>query len=56
MSRFDGTYVLEATPELTQIAHNKLADESDFSGSPAVSDGQLFLRSDQYLYCIATDE
>jgi outer membrane protein assembly factor BamB len=56
VSRFDGTYVLEATPELTQIAHNKLADESDFSGSPAVSDGQLFLRSDQYLYCIATDE
>ena len=51
-SRFDGTYVLEATPELVQVAHNRLSDESDFSGSPAVSDGQLILRSDKYLYCI----
>ncbi len=52
VSRFDGTYVLEATPELTQVAHNRLSDKSDFSGSPAVSDGQLILRSDKYLYCI----
>ncbi len=52
VSRFDGTYILEATPELTQVAHNRLSDESDFSGSPAVSDGQLILRSDKYLYCI----
>jgi len=52
VSRFDGTYVLEATPELTQVAHNRLSDESDFSGSPAVSDGQLIVRSDKYLYCI----
>ncbi len=55
VSRFDGTYVLEATPKLTQVAHNKLADDSDFSGSPAVSDGQLILRSDKYLYCIETN-
>ena len=52
VSRFSGTYVLEATPALTQVAHNKLSDESDFSGSPAVSDGQLILRSDTYLYCV----
>ncbi len=52
VSRFDGTYILEATPELTQVAHNRLSDKSDFSGSPAVSDGQLILRSDKYLYCI----
>jgi outer membrane protein assembly factor BamB len=53
VSRFDGTYVLEASPKLTEVAHNRLADDSDFSGSPAVADGQLFLRSDKYLYCIA---
>jgi outer membrane protein assembly factor BamB len=53
VSRFNGTYVLEASPKLTQIAHNRLADGSDFSGSPAVSGGQLVLRSDKYLYCIA---
>ena len=52
VSRFGGTYVLEATPKLTQVAHNRLSDESEFSGSPAVSDGQLILRSDKYLYCI----
>ena len=55
VSRFDGTYVLKATPEFEQIAHNKLADKSDFSGSPAVSDGQLFIRSDETLYCIAAE-
>ena len=55
VSRFSGTYVLEATPELKQIAHNALSDESDFSASPAVSDGQLILRSDKYLYCIQAE-
>ena len=55
VSRFDGTYVFEATPELTQVAHNRLSDDSDFSASPAVSDGQLILRSDKYLYCIEAD-
>lgn len=55
VSRFDGTHVLSATPELTEIAHNTLSDDSDTSGSPAVSDGQLFLRSDQYLYCIEAE-
>ncbi|MEO2035250.1 MAG: PQQ-binding-like beta-propeller repeat protein [Planctomycetaceae bacterium] len=55
VSRFDGTYVLQATPKFEQIAHNKLADKSDFSGSPAVSDGQLFIRSDESLYCIAAE-
>jgi outer membrane protein assembly factor BamB len=53
VSRFDGAYVLEASPKLTQIAANKLSDDSDFSASPAVSNGQLFLRSDKALYCIA---
>ncbi|MEO2018337.1 MAG: PQQ-binding-like beta-propeller repeat protein [Fuerstiella sp.] len=56
VSRFGGTHVLEATPDLTPIAHNELTDDSDFSASPAVSDGHLFLRSDRFLYCIAADE
>jgi outer membrane protein assembly factor BamB len=55
VSRFDGTYVLEATPELTQVAHNRLSGDSDFSGSPAVSNGQLILRSNDFLYCIERD-
>jgi outer membrane protein assembly factor BamB len=55
VSRFDGTHVLKPTPDFEQIAHNKLSDESDFSGSPAVSNGQLFIRSDEYLYCIEAE-
>ncbi len=54
VSRFDGTYVLKADPEFEQIAHNKLSDESDFSGSPAISNGQIFIRSDASLYCIGS--
>jgi len=35
-------------------AHNVLADDAGRSNaSLAVSDGQLFLRNDGYLYCIA---
>lgn len=54
VSRFGGTYVLEATPEMADVSLNKLTDESDFSASPAISDGQLFIRSDDSLYCIET--
>lgn len=28
-------------------------DDSAFHGTPAISDGEVFLRSDRYLYCIA---
>jgi outer membrane protein assembly factor BamB len=55
VSRFDGTTVLEASPKLTKLATNDLGDSSDFSGSPAISNGQMFLRSMDYLYCIAAE-
>lgn len=53
ISRFDGAYVLEASPKLEVISHNTFSDKSDFSGSPAIANGQMFIRSDAYLYCIA---
>lgn len=38
--RSRGTYVLAAKPQFEQLPHNRLpADESDFHGSPAVSQG-----------------
>ena len=52
VSRFDGVRVFKVGPDFEQIAHNKLSDESDFSGSLAVSNGQIFMRSDESLYCI----
>lgn len=55
VSRFEGTHILEANPELKTIAQNRLNDDSDFSASPAVSHGELFLRSDSSLYCISAD-
>lgn len=53
VSRFQGTYVLPARPEFELLAHNVIeTDDSSFNGSPAVSDGNLLLRSDRYLYCL----
>jgi len=56
VSRRNGTYVLPAEPRFEQIAQNRfLSDESDFNGTPAISRGQMFLRSNQFLYCVAKD-
>ena len=54
VNRSGKTHVLKATPEFEQIALNTLTDSSEFCGSPAVSNGQLYLRSDEFLYCIET--
>lgn len=53
VSRRGGTYVLAAKPEFEQLAHNQFAsDETDFNASPAINDGQIFLRSNRFLYCV----
>jgi outer membrane protein assembly factor BamB len=53
VSRTNGTYVLALGEKFEQLARNELeGDDSDFNGSPAVSNGRLFLRSNQALYCI----
>lgn len=53
VSRSKGTFVLEAKPKFKLLAHNVFQDDASvFNASPAVSDGQLFLRSDRQLYCI----
>jgi outer membrane protein assembly factor BamB len=56
VSRNKGTYVIEAGPKFKQLAHNTIeTDSSVFNGSPAVSNSQLLLRSDRYLYCIGKE-
>ena len=56
VSRKSGTFVLAAKPAFELISHNLFdSDESDFNGSPAVSNGRLFLRSNKNLYCIKGD-
>ncbi len=52
-SRWEGVFVLDAKPEFQLLAQNRFADDdSDFNGTPAISDKQMFLRSDKALYCI----
>ena len=53
VSRSAGVFVLATGPRFRQIGQNKLDnDESQFNASPAISRGQIFLRSDKQLYCI----
>jgi outer membrane protein assembly factor BamB len=56
VTRRSGTFVLTAGKEIKRVAHNKLDDDSAFNATPAVSDGELFLRSDRALYCIGGKE
>ncbi|WP_442508533.1 PQQ-binding-like beta-propeller repeat protein [Novipirellula sp. SH528] len=53
VTRRSGTIVYAPNDEFKPIAQNKFAgDETDFNASPAVSDGKLYLRSNQSLYCV----
>jgi outer membrane protein assembly factor BamB len=46
-------YVVSAKPEFEVLAMNDLSfDTSGFHGTPAISDGHMFLRSHKALYCI----
>jgi outer membrane protein assembly factor BamB len=52
-TRWSGTLMLPAKPEYAVLACNRFADdESDFSGTPAVADGRLYLRSGRFLFCV----
>ncbi|HYW79652.1 MAG TPA: PQQ-binding-like beta-propeller repeat protein [Thermoguttaceae bacterium] len=52
VTRQGGTVVLALSPKFELLAHNDLGDPSVFNATPAVTDGQLLLRSDKFLYCI----
>ncbi len=51
-SRTSGVFVFEANPEMKQVAHNSLDDDSDFNATPAVAKDALYLRSNRFLYCV----
>jgi outer membrane protein assembly factor BamB len=52
VSRNKGVYVVAADPQFKLLAHNEPLDKSVFNASPAVVDGKLLLRSNEYLYCL----
>ncbi|MEM6363675.1 MAG: PQQ-binding-like beta-propeller repeat protein [Planctomycetota bacterium] len=54
VTRRSGTIVMTPGDEYAPVSQNRFEqDDTDFNASPAVSDGRLYLRSDQALYCIA---
>jgi outer membrane protein assembly factor BamB len=53
VTRSGDIHVLRASSAFESLAVNRLTDEAeDFSATPAISDGQLFIRSSKHLYCI----
>lgn len=55
VSRTSGVFVLAAKPTFELLARNQIdADNGPFDGTPAICDGQIFLRSNGNLYCIGT--
>ena len=47
-------YVLALGSEFKQLAVNRFeGDEGEYSASPAIADGEVYIRSTKYLYCIA---
>lgn len=52
VTRSGVTHVLKLDDELEQIATNQFSDEGEYSATPAISNGQLFLRSTTTLYCV----
>ncbi len=53
VSRTNGTFILPAKPEFKVLQHNKLDDTSECNATPAIEDGEIFLRSNEALYCIS---
>ncbi|MBS0265091.1 MAG: PQQ-binding-like beta-propeller repeat protein [Planctomycetes bacterium] len=54
VSRSSGVFVLSAKPAFELVATNQFADDlTTFDATPAISDGQLFIRSNGSLYCVA---
>lgn len=53
VSKANGVYVVAADPKYKLVAHNVIeGDKARSNASLAVSDGQLFLRNDEFLYCV----
>ncbi len=54
LSRTGEAFVYATGPQFKLLGQNRFAsDGGDWSATPAVSDGQLFIRSSKYLYCVA---
>ncbi|MBS0261130.1 MAG: PQQ-binding-like beta-propeller repeat protein [Planctomycetes bacterium] len=56
-TRWSGVLVLPAEPRFEILAQNRFAqDDSDFNATPAISQNELFLRSNRCLYCVSASK
>jgi outer membrane protein assembly factor BamB len=54
VARNGEAHVIKVGDTFEQLATNRVTDETeDFSATPAVSNGALFIRSSKHLYCVA---
>jgi len=54
VTRGGDIHVLKAGDTFEKLATNRLTSESeDFSATPAISNGQIFIRSSKHLYCVS---
>jgi outer membrane protein assembly factor BamB len=55
ITRWDGTLILPANASFKILAQNRFSgDDTDFNATPAISNGELFLRSNLALYCVSS--
>ena len=54
VTRSGDMHVIKASKEFESIGVNRVtSDREDFSGTPAISNGEIFVRSSKHLYCIS---
>jgi outer membrane protein assembly factor BamB len=53
LTRDGSTVVLKASPKFEVLAINRLAKGESTNSSPAISNGEIFLRTNQSLWCIS---
>lgn len=54
VKRSGDMHVLDLRDKLKPVSVNRVTNDSeDFSATPAISDGELYIRSNRHLYCVA---
>ena len=49
------THVFKASDKFESLAANQVTtDDETFSATPAISRGELFIRSNKHLYCVSS--
>ena len=57
LTRSGETIVIKLSDKFEQLASNRFADDKgDYSATPAIVDGEIYLRSSNYLYCIGGEK